>query len=254
MKKLFIIAFITSLMVGCKEETPITTTAGEGTMQISATASGEVLTKAGGESGITVATPSISEFSLKITGDNYEKSWSSIDDYNFMTERLLAGLYEVAIEYGDPTAEGYNLPYFYGSKQVEVLDRNRTTDVELTATVGNAIVEVATTETFRGYFPEYEFTMTTATNTFTLKENDAEPLFIAPQERVAIDCTCIRQSNIATGASEQLATQYIANVKARTRYVITYDLKSAGSVTITVSLDETIIDTFEVDVELNENA
>lgn len=254
MKKLFIIAFIASLMVGCKEETSTTTTAGEGTMRISATASGEVLTKTGGESGITVATPSSGQFSLKITGDNFEKSWASIDDYNFMTERLLAGIYEVEIECGDPSAEGYNLPYFYGSKQVEVLDRDRTTNVELIATVGNAIVEVATTETFRGYFPEYEFTMTTAANTFTLKENDSELLFIAPQERVAIDCTCVRQSNIATGTSEQLATQYITNVKARTRYIVTYDLKSAGSVSVIVSLDETIIDTFEVDVELNENA
>lgn len=254
MKKLLAFASAALLMVGCHDDNSIQTVAGEGTMRINATASGEIITKTGTESGMMVDVPQISDFSLKITGNNFEKSWDSVSNYDFETERYVAGNYNVSIEYGDIAVEGYNVPYFYTSESVEVLDRNRTTNVELVATVGNAIVEVVTTENFRGYFPQHKFTMTTASNTFELKENDDELLFIAPQENVAIDCTCIRQSNIASGKEESLATQYIPTVNARTRYIVTYDLKSAGNVTITVTLNETIIDTFDVDVELNENA
>lgn len=254
MKKLLAFASAALLMVGCHDDSSIETIAGEGAMKICATASGEVITKAGEESGVMVDVPQIADFALKITGNNFEKSWDSVSDYDFESERYTAGKYNVSIEYGDATAEGYNVPYFYALQEVEVLDRNRTTNVELVATVGNAIVEVVTTENFRGYFPQHKFTMTTASNTFELKENDDELLFVAPQENVAIDCTCIRQSNLASGKEETLATQYIQTVKARTRYIVTYDLRSAGNVTITVTLNETIIDTFEVEVELNENA
>ena len=57
-----------------------------------------------------------------------------------------------------------------------------------------------------------------------------------------------------TYKSEALATQTISNTTAATRYVVTYDLTTAGGVSITVKLNQTIIGTIEVETELNPNA
>lgn len=252
MKKLLLFAVIAFAMVGCRNES-LDQTIGEGTIAIAAVADGQVATKSG-EGGVTIETPALSDFSLTITGTDFEKSWASLSDYNTDDERYTAGWYTVAIECGDISEEGFDKPYFATSKKIQVLDRNRTTNVELTATVGNAIVAIKTTENFRNYFPEYKFKLTTATNEFELVEDATEHLFIAPQKKVAIDCTCIRQANMATQTEEALATQYIQTVNPQTRYVITYDLQSAGSVEVTVSLDNTVIGTIDVSVELNPNA
>lgn len=254
MKKLLLFVCAATLVVGCQDDTSVQTVAGKGAIEVTASASGEVTTKAEGENGITLDTPALEDFSLKITGTDFEKNWTSLSDYDTDSERYVAGWYTVAIECGDATEEGYNKPYFATSQRIQVLDRNRTTQVNLVATVGNAIVEIRTTENFRNYFPSREFKLTTENNTFELSEEPTEYLFIAPQKKAAIDCTCIRQANLATGTTESLTTQYIPTVNAATRYIVTYDLQYTGSVDVTVSLDDTIIDTITVDVELNENA
>ncbi len=254
MKKLLLFVCAATLAVGCQDDPSIQTVAGEGAIEIAASVSGDVTTKADGVEGITLDAPALSAFSLEITGDNFEKSWTSLTDYVSEEERYTAGWYNVSIECGDIAEEGYNKPYFSAAKRIQVLDRNRTTQVDLTATVGNAIVEVRTTENFRNYFPSREFTLTTENNTFELSEEPTDYLFIAPQKKAAINCTCIRQANLAAGTTETLTTQYIPTVNAATRYIITYDLQYAGSVDVTVTLDDTIIDTITLDVELNENA
>lgn len=254
MKKLLLFVCAAALAVGCQDDPSIQTVAGEGAIEVAASVSGEVTTKAEGAAGITLDTPALANFSLKITGDNFEKSWTSLNDYVSDNERYLAGWYNVSIECGDINEEGYNKPYFSAAKDIQVLDRNRTTHVDLTATVGNAIVEIRTTENFRNYFPAREFTLTTATNTFELSEEPTAYLFIAPQKKAAIDCVCVRQANLADGTTETLTTQYIPTVSAATRYIVTYDLQYVGGVNVTVTLDDTIIDTITVDVELNENA
>ncbi len=257
MKKLLFMVCVVALTAGCQNGDLEIVGGGEmGYIAINASTSGAIQTKAETESGIMLETPALSDFSLLITGEanDFSKSWNSISDYKSEDERFVKGNYTVSIECGDITEEGYNKPYFYGKAVAPVPDRNKTVDVEVVATVGNAIVEIATTENFRGYFPTYEFKMTTATNEFELVENSSEHLFIAPQANVTIDCNCIRQSNLATGKYETLPTQTIPEVKARTRYIVTYDLERVGKVNVTVKLNDTIIGTYDIDVELNENA
>ena len=180
----------------------------------------------------------------------------ALSDYNADNERYLAGLYTVAISNGDTTFEGYGAPCFAAQQSVEVLDRNRTVNVELNAIVANAIILVRTTEAFNNYFPQSEFTVTTATSTITVDKQATEHLVVVPQRGVKVDCTCIRQANLVSGKTEKLATQTIADAKAATRYILTYDLTTAGGVDITITLNEDILDTIPVDTntELNPNA
>jgi hypothetical protein len=104
------------------------------------------------------------------------------------------------------------------------------------------------------YFPVADFKLTTATNSFDLDLSSTEHLFVAANQSVKIDCSCIRQSNLAAGTVESLATQTIEATAPATRYIVTYDLTTVGGVKITVKLNQTVIDTIVVDTELNPNA
>ena len=260
MKKVLLCAMAALMFASCQENNSELNASGEGRIAITASASGEVATRA--ESGIDIPAPALADFSLKITGqagtvtESFEKSWTSLSNYRTDDERYLAGYYNVAISNGDATVEGYYSPCFTASQSIEVLNRNRTTNVELVATVANAIVLVQTTEAFDKYFPQSEFTVTTATNTITVDKDATEHLVIAPQNGVKVDCTCVRQSNLATGKTETLATQTIATAKAATRYIIKYDLSNAGGINVVITLNDSILNSTPVDTntELNPNA
>ena len=113
---------------------------------------------------------------------------------------------------------------------------------------------IQTTEAFDNYFPVSNFTITTTSNTFEFDKQATDHLFVAAGQAISIDCTCIRQSNLTSGKSEKLATQKIPSTTATTRYVVTYDLSTAGGVNITVKLNDTTIGTIVIDNELNPNA
>lgn len=250
MNKVFLFAISALLLASCQKGNN-EAVVGEGRIAITASASGDVVTRA---DGFTLPTPQLSDFSLTITGENFEKSWASLSDYRTENERFTKGYYDVAINYGDSTAEGYNLPCFSASKSIEVLDRDRTTEVTLNAKLTNSIITVVTTDAFNGFFPVSDFTVTTATNTFEVDKQSAEHLFVAAAQQVTIDCSCIRQSNLATEKRESLTTQIIPATEAATRYIVTYDLTTAGSVKVEVKLNDSVIDTIEIETELNPNA
>lgn len=260
MKKVLLCAIAALTLAACQEPNSEQIGAGEGKIAVTASVSGEVATRA--DEGFRLPTPALADFTLTINGTpdtvtaDFTKQWSSLSDYNTDNERYLAGLYTVAISNGDTTFEGYGNPCFAAVKSVEVLDRNRTVNVELNAVVANAIVLVRTTEAFDNYFPQSEFTVTTATNTITVDKQATEHLVVVPQSGVKVDCTCVRQSNLVSGKTEKLATQTIANAKGATRYILTYDITTAGGVDITITLNEDILDTIPVDTltELNPNA
>lgn len=232
-----------------------------GRIAIDFSTSGEVATRA--DEGITLTNlPTAADFALKITGSasdavtsSFSKEWSSFAGYNYEDERLFHGLYDVALTYGDPTVEGYGKPAFAAeAKSVVVENKNKTTTLALTATLANAIITIRTTDNFDGYFPVSKFSVTTAQDTHDFDKSSTEHLFIAPQSGVKINCSCVRQNNLANDTYETLAPQTIPSVVAKTRYVVTYDLTTAGSVTITVTLNETPLATEVIDTEINPNA
>ena len=231
-----------------------------GRIAIDFSTSGEVATRADGIQLEELPTPA--QFVLKISGSatdantsTFSKEWSSFAGYDYEEERLFHGLYDVALTYGDPNIEGYGKVAFAAeAKNVVVENKNKTTNLALTATLANAIITIRTTDNFDGYFPVSKFSVTTSQDTIDFEKENPEHLFIAPQSNVKINCSCIRQSNLANEAYEHLAAQVIANVEAKTRYVVTYDLTTAGRVKITIKLNEELIGTQVIDTEINPNA
>ena len=231
-----------------------------GRIAIDFSTSGEVDTRADGIQLENLPTPA--DFTLKISGaatdentSAFSKEWSSFAGYNYEDERLFHGLYDVALTYGDPNIEGYGKVAFAAeAKNVVVENKNKTTNLALTATLANAIITIRTTDNFNGYFPVSKFSVTTSQDTIDFEKENPEHLFIAPQSNVKINCSCIRQSNLANEGYEHLAAQVIGTVEAKTRYVVTYDLTTAGSVEISIKLNEELIGTQVIDTEINPNA
>lgn len=262
MKKILLYAMATMALVGCKENfSEQNINADMGRIAIDFSTSGEVSTRA--DEGITLTNlPAPADFALKITGSasdantsSFSKEWSSFAGYNYEEERLFHGLYDVTLTYGDPAVEGYDKPAFAASAtEVVVENKNKTTTLAMTATLANAIVTIRTTDNFNGYFPKSKFSITTATDTYEFEKENTSHLFIAPQQNVKINCSCVRQNNLANDTYETLAPQTIPSVVAKTRYVVTYDLTTAGSVTITVTLNEEPLATEVIDTEINPNA
>ena len=231
-----------------------------GRIAIDFSTSGEVDTRADGILLENLPTPT--DFTLKISGaatdentSAFSKEWSSFAGYNYEEERLFHGLYDVTLTYGDPAVEGYDKPAFAASAtEVVVQNKNKTTTLPMTATLANAIVTIRTTDNFNGYFPKSKFSITTATDTYAFEKENTSHLFIAPQQNVKINCSCVRQNNLANDTYETLAPQTIPSVVAKTRYVVTYDLTTAGNVKITIKLNDEPIGTQVIDTEINPNA
>ena len=261
MKKVLLCAIASLVLAGCQNYSEHELAGDMGRIAIDFSTSGEVATRAA--DGIQLENlPKPEEFVLKIAGDatdantaTFSKEWSSFAGYDYEEERLFHGLYDVALTYGDPTVEGYGKPAFAAeAKGVVVQNKNKTTKLDMTATLANAIITIRTTENFNGYFPKSKFSVTTSQDTIDFEKENPEHLFIAPQSGVKINCSCIRQSNLANEGYEHLATQVIGTVEAKTRYVVTYDLTTAGSVEISIKLNEELIGTQVIDTEINPNA
>ncbi len=254
MKKFLTIALMFAAVVSCQKNQELTAE-GEGGMKLDFTASSRVASTAaeGQQTGYEIKVPELGEFRLTITGADFNQTWSSLADYSVDGQSYPKGDYTVAIQYGEPTDEGFEKPYFFESRDVVVKDRNQTTYVDIEARLANSIVEVVMTDNFKGYFVQHGFTLTSAAgNEYTLVESPAQDLYVPAGSTVTVKCSAVRQADAATGKVTELSKS--VTTKACTRHIIKYDLQKAGSVKVNITFDDKLIATETIDVELNENA
>ena len=65
---------------------------------------------------------------------------------------------------------------------------------------------------------------------------------------VTITCEAVR----TTGSTSTLESKL--QLKASTRHKVVFDLSTAGKAVVNITFDNEIVETIELDVELNENA
>ncbi len=254
MKKFLTIAFVFAALTACQKGDDAAAV-GDGGMRLDLSASSRVASVTGSDAqgGFYIETPGLSEFVLTITGGDYYKTWENPAEYT-SEERFPAGVYEVTLQYGESDAEGFDKPCFMASGSVEVFDRNRISDLSLTASLQNSIVEVVMTDNFKGYFVEHDFTLTTASGTeYKFADALEGMLFVPAGSSVSVACSALRQSAVASGERDELAVRTLT-MRACTRHILKYDLERAGSVKVNITFDDEIVATITLPVELNENA
>ena len=136
----------------------------------------------------------------------------------------------------------------------------RTSTAQITATIGNSQTLVRATESFKTYYNNAEFTVTTgAGGIFTFRPCDAteaEAVWVQAGKPLTLKGTARGQSQDGTseGPLYTFTPEPLEAARPATRHIFTLDAKKAGSATLTVTLGEGYTETVELDVELNDEA
>lgn len=254
MRKFFTIASLFALTLSaCSEEVANGEQKGEGRVTIDCVASTTVVET---RANISCTTPAAEDFTLKIEGvsHTYTADYANIAEFN-ADNYLNSGQYKATVVAGDINEEGYDKATFAGS-EVFTVEPRENTQVNITATIANALVKVEVTENFERYFEGgHTLTLTTAAgNEFDVTEQ-TEPIFIAPKA-FTISGTAIKQPNQsgAEGVEVVLPEYKPTEVEAQTFYTVKFDVENAGSATLNITLNETLVESVDIEQELNDNA
>lgn len=253
MKKFFTIASLVALTLSaCAKKEAHTEQEGKGQVAFSCAVSTDVdATRA----YVSCTTPQIGDFSLAIKGGEYEANYASLAEFNDGDNYLRYGEYEATVVAGDLAEEGYDKATFVGHESFTVNARQHT-DVEVTATIANALVKVETTEDFERYFEGGRtLTLTTeAGNSFDVSQQ-SELLFIAPSS-FTVTGTAVKQSAQSgkEGVTVSLPECKYEDVKAQTLYTVKLDVENAGGAHLEISINETLVESYDIEQELNDNA
>ena len=255
MRKFFTIASLFALALSaCSKESAKGDEKGEGQVSISCVTTTVVDDT---RANVSCTTPAAEDFSLKIDGvdHTYTASYATIAEFNSGDNYLHNGTFTATVSAGDIAEEGYDKATFAGSAEFMVEPR-KNTEVEVTATIANALVKVEVTDNFKTYFGGgHTLKLTTAAgNEFDVTEQ-TEPLFIAP-ESFTISGTAVKQPNQSgvEGTTVTLPEYKNTEAKAQTLYTVKLDVENAGSAQLTITLNETLVESIDIEQELNDNA
>lgn len=254
----YILASVLVLATGCSQKEVESGADEFGQLRITCTPNDEVVVRA-------ATVPAGDTFSLLLTDGVTPLSWPSIGAFAAENPLLRYGEYTASVTWGDPNSEGEDAPYYTGSKQFSLLPR-QITEINITAKMVKAQVLIRTTEQFRTYFKDAHFIATTGSG------NAFDYYFASTSEPVVPDsdqtiCVCAQTSLSIRGAAYKQAPtgdgnrpqvifpeQVIEATKASTRHIFEFDAADAGSATLRILLDDTLIETVAIEVELNDDA
>lgn len=240
---LFGCSLAVALLAGaCQEgDSHLSMEEGYGLLQLKAEASNEV--KSGSAVDFTV--PEVNDFSLMIEGEDYAQRWAKFSDYVSAENGLATGAYTASIAWGDLLEEGLDKPAYVGSTPFTI-QAQRVTEATITARLANALVSVKFTENFLAYFHDAEITLTTAAgNSFLFDTTTPQTVFIAPGS-FTLKGNAFKQNGTQVDFPERQLT-----AQAQYRYTYTYDMSTAGAATITIRLDDSVVEEIVIDQELN---
>lgn len=254
MRKFFTIASLFALTLSaCSEEVANGEQKGEGRVTIDCVASTTVdETRA----NISCTTPAAEDFTLKIegVGHTYIADYANINEFN-EDNYLVYGQYKASVFAGNVNEEGYDKATFAGSEVFTVAPR-KNTEVKINATIANALVKVEVTENFKRYFEGgHALKLTTAARNEFDVTTQTEPIFIAPTS-FTVTGTAVKQANQsgAEGTVVTLPAYNMENAAAQTLYTVKFDVENAGGATLNITLNETLVESFDIEQELNDNA
>ncbi len=268
MKKLLLIALAAMITVACSKDSSeelIDCPEGMGIVSFDVTPTLVVEgTRAQQQIPDGVTIPTIEELKLGIvtTDENVDYDggeWISVESFNKVYKKTYfkSGMYEATVSYGDPAQEGENCPYFVDTKSFSVIARSKV-DVAMEPKLGNSIVKVEFSDTFKNYFENgAAMTITSGNgNTWEVNYETSPYLFVESGKDLTISGYAIKQKPSASIDAPKVSFDDVRKTMAAcTMYTYTYDVTTAGSVTVTVEItNEPIEEVVVGDAELNDDA
>lgn len=254
MKKFFAIFSLVALSLTACEKSPATSEAkGEGSVTFSVGETTEVVVT---RAEVSCTTPAAEDFSLRIEGVDlsYAADYDNIAAFND-NNYLVAGTYKASVSAGSLAEEGYDKAMFVGSQEF-VVEARKHTDVAITATIANALVKVEVTENFTNYFVGgHTLKLTTAAGNEFDVTAQTEPIFIAPGS-FTVGGSAIKQPNQSGKGGVEVTLPNYQNdaAAAQTLHTVKFDVENAGQATLTITLNDTLVESIDIEQELNDNA
>lgn len=189
--------------------------------------------------------PSSEDFNLSIADASSASVWKGkLSEWDSAT-LLKAGSYKVTASYGDMEEEGFDKPFFTGSADFTVAG-GQTSEVQISARLGNTVIMIGCTENFRNYYKDY---------TFSLKRNNQHIVTFTKDETKAAFVDGYKFTLEGTLTSEtqtQTFSKEYASLNEATAYSIVFDAANVGGSSITVTFNDNV-ETIDLgDLELND--
>ena len=191
------------------------------------------------------ALPSAGDFTISITDESSAPVWSGkISDWDPAT-LLPAGNYTVTATYGALEDEGFNKPFFTGTKAF-VINGGQTTAVSVSVSLGNTIVKVACTNNFKNYYKDYTFKIVRGgSDVVTFAKGETKAAFV---DGYKFTLTGTLKSETSTKTFEK---EY-SSLDEATAYTFEFDVTNVGGASITVTFNNNVEVINLDDLELNE--
>lgn len=225
-----------------------------GTLHVQVNANPEVVvgTNTRADDGTEKELPDVNDFSFSIfKGEILRGEWTTLADFLSDDELTLrsGNNYLAAAAHGDVNREGFELPYYEGS-QPFVINKGKTTNVEVTCYLANAKLAIVYTDAFKDYFTTYTSEVSTSLG------NIVE--YVSSEERYAYfkpgDLVVRVKVKKKEGYSQEVtlkAKDFTA--EARHAYILTLDV-DAGSSSLNVSFSDDIPNQKPVTIEISDEA
>lgn len=238
-------------LTSCSEESPWGGPSEEGAVNLNFSTDGRVMRLTRADDTLSPVVPDGSMFKVDFTkSDNtYSKQWSSVEAFNH-EKSFSMGDYTLTASYGDLNIEGFDNPYYMGSSSVHV-SPGATTDVNVVATLANAMVSIRYTDQFRENFQAYSAAVQTEGHDWVMfAQDENRPAYVAPSNEVKLNLTL-------TNDRDERVTIQPASFKAEPRhhYVVTIGVTgntTSGEAVLDIQFDEDVVSE-SVSVSLGED-
>ena len=184
--------------------------------------------------------------SLTNKSGSYSATWQTRSEFPAEKD-FPADTYTMRATFGNTDAEGFESPQLYGEATFPVI-ADKTTSVELTATVANSLVMFDPTEEFLDYFQSVRFVLNSAAgNSIVVNPGETRPVYINPGD-ASIDARVILPSG-----TDALISIGSFTAKKAILHRIGLDVEAkTGTATLTITFDESLTDAEPIKIELSE--
>lgn len=178
---------------------------------------------------------------------DYEK----FDNGECENVELRVGNYTVFADLGNPEVEGFDQPYYSGSKDIH-LDKGDNVDVDLECKLANSILKINYTENFKKYFSTYSsYVSTSKGNTVEYVQDETRGAYMASGE------VTVYVKAKKTGANEATLNVGKYTLNPQYEYALTLDVDASNAVmkvTFSENWEDESVTINVSDAALNANA
>lgn len=227
-------------MTSCSDDAPWGGADNEGGINLNFSSDARVMRQSRADDGVSPVVPDASRFEVNLvkSDGSYSKDWSTLEGFN-KEKAFPIGDYTLSAFFGDVDQEGFENPCFKGSSDVHV-SPGAVTDVNVVATLANAMVSVRYTDEFKSNFSAYSAAVQTSGHEWVVfAQEEDRPAYVSPTNEVKLKLT------LTDSANRRVEIQPASfNAVARHHYVVTIGVsgsQASGDLALDVVFDDDVV-------------